>query len=204
MSAGAVMVILNIVAVSVRPIPRNGSGRHRRPPVRPGSAGRELRHPGSARRQRRPREDCCPAHGVRGRRVHNRRYLVADQRRCRRTAGRRSLFRRQPRSQTAARFRALPAAGAGLVIQFTAVLDTDLFEVHEAFAWVLLLFRQEFGIADDVPNVSGGAIAIGRLLGSAGRWNARRPAARVVRSPVRPADHLPGPGAANITIIDRL
>jgi hypothetical protein len=64
-------------------------------------------------------------------------------------------------------------------------------------------FRQEFGIADDAPNVSGGAIAIGRLLGSAGPWNARRPAARVVRSPVRPADHLPGPGTANITIIDR-
>lgn len=46
--------------------------------------------------------------------------------------------------------------------------DIDLFEVNEAFAAVVLRYRQAFGLDDDKVNVAGGAIALGHPLGATG------------------------------------
>ena len=49
-----------------------------------------------------------------------------------------------------------------------AVADIDLFEVNEAFASVVLRFRQAFEVEDTRVNVNGGAIAMGHPLGATG------------------------------------
>jgi acetyl-CoA C-acetyltransferase len=46
--------------------------------------------------------------------------------------------------------------------------DIDLFEVNEAFASVVLRFRQAFDVDPDRVNVNGGAIAMGHPLGATG------------------------------------
>jgi len=46
--------------------------------------------------------------------------------------------------------------------------DIDLFEVNEAFASVVLRFRQAFDLEADKVNVNGGAIAMGHPLGATG------------------------------------
>ncbi|WP_127075500.1 acetyl-CoA C-acetyltransferase [Rhodomicrobium lacus] len=46
--------------------------------------------------------------------------------------------------------------------------DIDLWELNEAFASVVLRFRDVLGIADDKLNVNGGAIAMGHPLGATG------------------------------------
>src|ERR1700678_436917 len=46
--------------------------------------------------------------------------------------------------------------------------DIDLFEVNEAFASVVLRFRQAFDLDDSKVNVNGGAIAMGHPLGATG------------------------------------
>jgi acetyl-CoA C-acetyltransferase len=46
--------------------------------------------------------------------------------------------------------------------------DIDLFEVNEAFAAVVLRFRQAFDLSLDRINVNGGAIALGHPLGATG------------------------------------
>jgi len=46
--------------------------------------------------------------------------------------------------------------------------DIDLFEVNEAFASVVLRFRQAFDLDPDRVNVNGGAIAMGHPLGATG------------------------------------
>jgi acetyl-CoA C-acetyltransferase len=46
--------------------------------------------------------------------------------------------------------------------------DIDLFEINEAFASVVLRFRQAFGLDADKVNVNGGAIAMGHPLGATG------------------------------------
>jgi acetyl-CoA C-acetyltransferase len=46
--------------------------------------------------------------------------------------------------------------------------DIDLFEVNEAFAAVVLRFRQAFDVDPDRVNVNGGAIALGHPLGATG------------------------------------
>lgn len=48
------------------------------------------------------------------------------------------------------------------------IADIDLFEVNEAFAAVVLRFRQAFDLASDRINVNGGAIALGHPLGATG------------------------------------
>ena len=48
------------------------------------------------------------------------------------------------------------------------VADIDLFEVNEAFASVVLRFRQAFEVEDARVNVNGGAIAMGHPLGATG------------------------------------
>lgn len=46
--------------------------------------------------------------------------------------------------------------------------DIDLFELNEAFASVVLLYRQKLEIDPEVLNVNGGAIAMGHPLGATG------------------------------------
>ena len=54
-------------------------------------------------------------------------------------------------------------AAAGLTAR-----DIDLFEVNEAFAAVVLLFQQAFGVDPATVNVNGGSIAMGHPLGATG------------------------------------
>jgi len=49
-----------------------------------------------------------------------------------------------------------------------AISDIDLFEVNEAFASVVLRFRQAFGVDASQVNVNGGSIAMGHPLGATG------------------------------------
>jgi acetyl-CoA C-acetyltransferase len=49
-----------------------------------------------------------------------------------------------------------------------AVTDVDLFEINEAFAAVGLTSMEDLGIAADVTNVNGGAIALGHPIGMSG------------------------------------
>jgi len=46
--------------------------------------------------------------------------------------------------------------------------DIDLFEINEAFASVVLRYRQAFDLDADIVNVNGGAIAMGHPLGATG------------------------------------
>ena len=46
--------------------------------------------------------------------------------------------------------------------------DIDLFEINEAFASVVLRFRQAFDLDENKVNVNGGAIAMGHPLGATG------------------------------------
>ena len=46
--------------------------------------------------------------------------------------------------------------------------DIDLFEVNEAFASVVMLFMEKFGVDHDKVNVNGGSIAMGHPLGATG------------------------------------
>ena len=48
------------------------------------------------------------------------------------------------------------------------ITDVDLFEVHEAFAAVVLRFMQAFEVDHSKINVNGGAIALGHPLGATG------------------------------------
>jgi acetyl-CoA C-acetyltransferase len=48
------------------------------------------------------------------------------------------------------------------------ISDIDLFEVNEAFAAVVLRYRQAFDLDADRVNVNGGAIALGHPLGATG------------------------------------
>ncbi len=56
---------------------------------------------------------------------------------------------------------ALKRAGIG-------VADVDLWEINEAFAAVPLFFMMDLGLAPDIVNVNGGAIAMGHPLGATG------------------------------------
>lgn len=48
------------------------------------------------------------------------------------------------------------------------ISDIDLFEVNEAFASVVLLFEQAFGVDHAQVNINGGSIAMGHPLGATG------------------------------------
>lgn len=62
----------------------------------------------------------------------------------------------------------LPATRKVLKAARMAIGDIDLFEVNEAFAAVVLMFLQEFGVDHGKVNVNGGAIAMGHPLGATG------------------------------------
>jgi acetyl-CoA C-acetyltransferase len=48
------------------------------------------------------------------------------------------------------------------------VADLDLIEMNEAFAQVVIQSARELGVADDIVNVNGGAIALGHPIGMSG------------------------------------
>jgi acetyl-CoA C-acetyltransferase len=62
----------------------------------------------------------------------------------------------------------LPATRKVLVAAGMEIGDIDLIEVNEAFASVVLMFLEEFGIDHGRVNVNGGAIAMGHPLGATG------------------------------------
>ncbi|MCY3874512.1 MAG: acetyl-CoA C-acetyltransferase [Rhodobacteraceae bacterium] len=62
----------------------------------------------------------------------------------------------------------IPATEKALKSAGMSIDDIDLFEVNEAFASVVLLFLNEFGIDHDRVNVNGGAIAMGHPIGATG------------------------------------
>ena len=62
----------------------------------------------------------------------------------------------------------IPATKKVLATAGMEIGDIDLFEVNEAFASVVLMFLEEFGVDHDRVNVNGGAIAMGHPLGATG------------------------------------
>jgi len=62
----------------------------------------------------------------------------------------------------------VPATEKALATAGMALGDIDLFEVNEAFAAVVLLFLDRFGVDHGLVNVNGGAIAMGHPLGATG------------------------------------
>ena len=89
--------------------------------------------------------------------------------------------------KTRARFHTFSVAAADPVLMLTAVIpatqkaldrsglkleDIDRFEVNEAFATVVLAWKKDLGVSDELfeqrVNVNGGAIALGHPLGASG------------------------------------
>ncbi len=62
----------------------------------------------------------------------------------------------------------LPATRKVLAAAGMEIGDIDLIEVNEAFASVVLMFLEEFGVDHGRVNVNGGAIAMGHPLGATG------------------------------------
>ena len=60
--------------------------------------------------------------------------------------------------------------GIGKVLDRAGLKPSDiaLWEINEAFAAVVLRFRQELGLSEDCVNIDGGAIALGHPLGATG------------------------------------
>lgn len=61
-----------------------------------------------------------------------------------------------------------PAAKLCLSKAGLSVADIDLWEINEAFAVVPMKFMQDMGVAAEITNVNGGAIAMGHPLGATG------------------------------------
>ncbi|KIN70846.1 Acetyl-CoA acetyltransferase [Sulfitobacter noctilucae] len=62
----------------------------------------------------------------------------------------------------------VPATNKILADNGMDIGDIDLFEVNEAFAAVVMLFMDKFGVDHDKVNVNGGSIAMGHPLGATG------------------------------------
>ena len=62
----------------------------------------------------------------------------------------------------------VPATEKVLKAAGMTIDDVDLFEVNEAFASVVLLFLEHFGVDHSRVNVNGGAIAMGHPIGATG------------------------------------
>ena len=63
-----------------------------------------------------------------------------------------------------------PALAAEKVLKKAGMTSDqiDIYELNEAFASVVMRFQNRLGIADDIINVNGGAIAMGHPLGATG------------------------------------
>jgi len=98
-----------------------------------------------------------------------------------------------------ATYKALERAGLTLA-------DMDLIEVNEAFASVVLAWRQETGADMDKVNVNGGAIALGHPLGASGARVMTMLLGELERTGGRYGlqTMCEGGGMANGTIIERL
>ena len=124
-----------------------------------------------------------------------------------------------------ARFHTFSVAAADPVLMLTGVIpstqkalarsglkieDIDRFEVNEAFATVLLVWKKELGISDELfeerVNVNGGAIALGHPLGASGARLMTTLLHELERSGGRYGlqTMCEGGGLANATIIERL
>lgn len=101
-----------------------------------------------------------------------------------------------------------PAAAAekALAIAGLAATDIDLWEINEAFASVVLLFRESLGLSDEHVNVNGGAIALGHPLGATGAMILGTLLDEMERRDVRLglAALCVGAGMGTATIIERL
>ena len=101
-----------------------------------------------------------------------------------------------------------PAAAAekALAIAGLAATDIDLWEINEAFASVVLLFRESLGLSDEAVNVNGGAIALGHPLGATGAMIFGTLLDEMERRDVRLglAALCVGAGMGTATIIERL
>jgi acetyl-CoA C-acetyltransferase len=73
-------------------------------------------------------------------------------------------------AQEPARFTSAPVPAVRKVLERAgwAASDVDLYEVNEAFACVAMIAMRDLGIAHDVINVHGGAIALGHPIGASG------------------------------------
>ncbi len=98
-----------------------------------------------------------------------------------------------------ATYKALERAGLMLA-------DMDLIEINEAFASVVLAWRQETGADMDKVNVNGGAIALGHPLGASGARIMTMLLDELERTGGRYGlqTMCEGGGMANGTIIERL
>ncbi len=98
-----------------------------------------------------------------------------------------------------ATYKALERAGLTLA-------DMDLIEINEAFASVVLAWRQETGADMDKVNVNGGAIALGHPLGASGARIMTMLLGELERTGGRYGlqTMCEGGGMANGTIIERL
>ena len=124
-----------------------------------------------------------------------------------------------------ARFHTFSVAAADPVLMLTGVIpstqkalarsglkieDIDRFEVNEAFATVLLVWKKELGVSDDLfeerVNVNGGAIALGHPLGASGARLMTTLLHELERSGGRFGlqTMCEGGGMSNATIIERL
>jgi acetyl-CoA acyltransferase len=100
----------------------------------------------------------------------------------------------------------IPATRKALERSGLGIGDIDIFEVNEAFAPVVLAWREEHGADLDRVNVNGGAMALGHPLGASG--------ARLLTTLVNALEQrggryglqtmCEGGGLANATIIERL
>ena len=100
----------------------------------------------------------------------------------------------------------IPATRKVLERSGLAIDEIDVFEVHEAFAPVVLAWRVELGADLDRVNVNGGAMALGHPLGASG---ARLMTTLVHAMEQRGARYglqtmCEGGGLANATILERL
>ena len=68
----------------------------------------------------------------------------------------------------------VPAIRTAIARAGWTLADVERFEINEAFAAVALAIIQELGIAEDVVNVEGGAIAHGHPIGATGAILATR------------------------------
>ena len=124
-----------------------------------------------------------------------------------------------------ARFHTFSLAAADPVIMLSAVIpatqkalarsglkieDIDRFEVHEAFATVVLAWKKDLGVSDKIfserVNVNGGAIALGHPLGASGARLMTTLLHELERSGGRFGlqTMCEGGGMSNATIIERL
>ena len=70
-----------------------------------------------------------------------------------------------------------------------SLADIDLFEINEAFAWVVLRYMQDFRARPDKVNVNGGAIAMGHPLGATGAMILGTMLDELERRNPQPRDH---------------